>query len=103
MLEAFGQVANACRRSITTPSSSRRSRTPSARPANRDLTRRRYDEGNVGVLQVLDAERRYQQARLGYVRAQAQRYLDTAQLFLALGSGIGAPASATTALQNPAK
>jgi outer membrane protein TolC len=33
----------------------------------------------------LDAQRSYQQARLGYVRAVAQRYLDTVQLFLALG------------------
>jgi outer membrane protein TolC len=49
------------------------------------MTRQSYNEGNVGVLQVLDAERRYQQARLGYVRAQAQRYMDTAQLMLALG------------------
>lgn len=50
-----------------------------------DLTRQSYSVGNVGVLQVLDAERQYQQARLGYVRAQAQRYQDTAQLYLALG------------------
>ncbi len=53
--------------------------------ANLDLTRQSYGVGNVGVLQVLDAERQYQQARLGYVRAQAQRYQDTAQLYLALG------------------
>jgi outer membrane protein TolC len=52
---------------------------------NVKMTRDSYNEGNVGVLQVLDAERLYQQARLGYVRAQAQRYLDTVQLFLALG------------------
>jgi outer membrane protein TolC len=50
-----------------------------------NLTRQSYREGSVGILQVLDAERRYQQARLGFVRAQAQRYLDTVQLFLALG------------------
>jgi NodT family efflux transporter outer membrane factor (OMF) lipoprotein len=50
-----------------------------------DLARISYQEGNAGVLQVLDAERSYQQARLGYVRAVAQRYLDTVQLFLALG------------------
>lgn len=49
------------------------------------MTRQSYNEGNVGVLQVLDAERRYQQARIGYVRAEAQRYMDTAQLMLALG------------------
>ena len=55
---------------------------------NLRLTRESYRVGNVGVLQVLDAERRSQQARLGYVRAQAQRYVDTTQLFLALG---GAP------------
>jgi NodT family efflux transporter outer membrane factor (OMF) lipoprotein len=50
-----------------------------------ELARISYKEGNAGVLQVLDAERSYQQARLGYVRAVAQRYLDTVQLFLALG------------------
>ena len=50
-----------------------------------ELARISYQEGNAGVLLVLDAERSYQQARLGYVRALAQRYLDTVQLFLALG------------------
>jgi NodT family efflux transporter outer membrane factor (OMF) lipoprotein len=60
---------------------------------NLDLTRDSYSEGNVGVLQVLDSERAYQQARLGYVRAQAQRLQDTAQLFVALG---GAPPNANS-------
>jgi NodT family efflux transporter outer membrane factor (OMF) lipoprotein len=61
-----------------------------------DLARTSYKEGNVGVLQVLDAERSYQQARLGYVRAVAQRYLDTVQLFLALGgTSPSAPLAAT--------
>jgi NodT family efflux transporter outer membrane factor (OMF) lipoprotein len=50
-----------------------------------DFARISYKEGNAGILQVLDAERSYQRARLGYVRAEAQRYLDTVQLFLALG------------------
>jgi outer membrane protein TolC len=50
-----------------------------------DLARASYSEGNAGVLLVLDAERSYQHARLGYVRAVVQRYLDTVQLFLALG------------------
>jgi len=52
---------------------------------NVELARMSYQEGNTGVLQVLDAERLYQQARLGFVRAEAQRYMDTVQLFLALG------------------
>jgi NodT family efflux transporter outer membrane factor (OMF) lipoprotein len=50
-----------------------------------ELERLSYSEGNSGVIQVLDAERSYQRARLGYVRAQAQRHVDTVQLFLALG------------------
>jgi outer membrane protein TolC len=56
-----------------------------AAEANLSLTRAAYQEGNVGILQVLDAQRSYQQARLGFVQTVAQRYLDTVQLFLALG------------------
>jgi NodT family efflux transporter outer membrane factor (OMF) lipoprotein len=51
------------------------------------LTRRAYQAGDVALLQVLDASRLYQHARLGYAQAAAQRYLDTAQLFLAMGGG----------------
>jgi len=65
-----------------------------------DLARISYKEGNAGVLQVLDAERSYQQARLGYVRAVAQRYLDTVQLFLALG-GTSPTASLGAAFSQP--
>jgi NodT family efflux transporter outer membrane factor (OMF) lipoprotein len=56
-----------------------------AAEANLSLTRAAYQEGNVGILRVLDAQRTYQQARLGYVQTEAQRYLDTVELFLALG------------------
>lgn len=51
------------------------------------LTRTSYQYGNVGVLQVLEAQRLSEQARLGYVRAQAQRYLDTVQFLTAMGGG----------------
>ncbi|MFL6576473.1 MAG: efflux transporter outer membrane subunit [Povalibacter sp.] len=60
------------------------------------LTRESYNEGNVGVLQVLDSERLYQQARLGYVRAQAQRLQDTARLFVAMGGGDESQMTAST-------
>ena len=63
-----------------------------------DLARQSYKEGNVGVLQVLDAERQSQQARLGFLRAQAQRYMDTAQLLLAMG---GAPEPELAASAKP--
>ncbi len=44
-----------------------------------------YAYGQVDVLQVLDAERQLEQARLGAIRAAAQRYLDSADLFNAMG------------------
>ena len=52
---------------------------------NLALTRESYAAGNTGVLQVLEAQRQSQQARLGLVRAQGQRYQDTVELLLALG------------------
>jgi NodT family efflux transporter outer membrane factor (OMF) lipoprotein len=66
-----------------------------------ELARISYKEGNAGVLQVLDAERSYQQARLGYVRAVAQRYLDTVQLFLALGGTSPGSPGATVSQPSP--
>jgi NodT family efflux transporter outer membrane factor (OMF) lipoprotein len=49
------------------------------------LQRLSYDAGKSDLLQLLDSERLDQQARLGYARAQAQRYQDTTQLFVAMG------------------
>jgi NodT family efflux transporter outer membrane factor (OMF) lipoprotein len=51
------------------------------------LQRINYAEGGAGILNLLDAQRQYQQASLGYVRAQAQRYQDTIQLLVAMGGG----------------
>jgi NodT family efflux transporter outer membrane factor (OMF) lipoprotein len=55
---------------------------------NLALTRESYSAGNSGVLQVLEAQRQNQQARLGLVRAQSQRLQDMVQLLLALGGQI---------------
>jgi NodT family efflux transporter outer membrane factor (OMF) lipoprotein len=68
--------------------------------ASLKLQRLSYTAGKSDLLQLLDAERAYQQARLGYARAKAQRYQDTAQLFVAMGGGwwndknLDSPASA---------
>jgi NodT family efflux transporter outer membrane factor (OMF) lipoprotein len=59
---------------------------------NLALTRESFSAGNSGVLQVLDAQRSDQQARLGLVRAQSQRLEDAVQLLLALGGSISLPA-----------
>ena len=52
-----------------------------------DLAQRRYKDGYVGYLDVLNAEQADQQARLALVQAQAARFADTAALFQALGGG----------------
>jgi NodT family efflux transporter outer membrane factor (OMF) lipoprotein len=44
--------------------------------------------GATGVLPVVDAERQLNTARIAEVRAQAQRYVHTAQLFAATGAGL---------------
>jgi len=51
-----------------------------------DLARKSFQAGNSGILDVIDAERRYAQAKLGLSRARAQRLADTVQLYLAAGS-----------------
>ena len=86
VLEAFGQVADLLE-ALTHDAEqlSAEDQAQQAAEANLALTRAAYQEGNIGILQVLDAQRSYQQARLGYVKSLGQRYLDTVQLFLALG------------------
>jgi len=55
--------------------------------ASLELAREQLGLGAVSSLVLLNAERQYQQARLGLVQAQAARYADTAALFQALGGG----------------
>jgi hypothetical protein len=56
-------------------------------PYSLELARESYSAGNTGILQVLDAQRQRLGAQLGVLRAEAQQYSDTTQLFLALGGG----------------
>jgi ABC-type glutathione transport system ATPase component len=46
-----------------------------------------YEAGTANYLQVLIADSQYQQAKLGYLQAVAQRFQDTVALFVALGGG----------------
>ena len=52
-----------------------------------DLATRQYQAGYVNYLALLSAEQAYQQAVINLAQAQANRYADTAALFLALGGG----------------
>lgn len=51
------------------------------------LTREQYRVGAVDYLNLLSAERQYQQARIAAISARAARLADTAALYAALGGG----------------
>ena len=53
--------------------------------ASLDLIQESYEVGQGSFLEVLVAQRLLFQARLGFVRAKAQRLQDTAQLYVAMG------------------
>lgn len=55
--------------------------------ASLDIARLQYKDGYAAYLAVLNAEQAYQQARLSQIRAEADRFSDTAALFQALGGG----------------
>jgi NodT family efflux transporter outer membrane factor (OMF) lipoprotein len=53
-----------------------------------DLVKAQFRIGAASYLQMLDATRSWQQARLGLIRARAARLADTTALFAALGGGL---------------
>jgi len=60
------------------------------------LNRDGFRAGESGVVQVLDAERAHQRALLGEIRAKTARYLDTVQLYIALGGNSAGVSSLIT-------
>ena len=93
VLQAFGQVADALHalgNDALLLDSQRKAL--DAAQATLDLTQQSFQAGQTSFLQIVVAERLYQEARLGYVRAKAQRYIDSVQLFVAMG---GAPTGET--------
>jgi NodT family efflux transporter outer membrane factor (OMF) lipoprotein len=99
VLTAFGQVADVLAAlEHDAQQTAAEQRALDVAESNLSLTRESYSAGNVGVLQILDAERVVQRARIGVARARAQRMQDTAELIVALGGDSPvAPAPATAA------
>ena len=68
-----------------------------------EVTRAQLQFGAANYVALLNAQRQYEQARIGLVQAQATRYADTAALFQALGGGWwkrGEPNQVPAALAN---
>ncbi|MGO4612305.1 hypothetical protein AB4142_38795, partial [Variovorax sp. 2RAF20] len=55
------------------------------------MNQQAYAQGENSILQVLEAERAYEQALLGRIRVKTAQYLDTVRLYVALGgNSVGA-------------
>jgi NodT family efflux transporter outer membrane factor (OMF) lipoprotein len=88
VLQAFGQVADILQALAHDADlvAAQRHALSMASEAVR-LQRINYSNGGAGIIALLDAQRQYQQAELGCIRAEAQRYQHTIQLFVAMGGG----------------
>ncbi len=88
ILNDFAQVANALR-AVQNDAQTLRYQQQAYVSAFRayKLARWEYKAGSVDYTTLLTAQVQYQQSRLAVVTAQAQRYQDTAALFVAMGGG----------------
>jgi NodT family efflux transporter outer membrane factor (OMF) lipoprotein len=88
VLQAFGQVADileALTHDTNLLAAQKHALTMASEAVR--LQRINYGSGGSGIIGLLDAQRQLQQAELGYIRAEAQRYQDTVQLLVAMGGG----------------
>ncbi len=86
VLGAFQQVANSLRALEHDAQTLRAEQHAlAANHAALQVAETSYREGAVDYLSLLTAEVQYSNARLSYIQAQSQRYLDTVSLFVALG------------------
>lgn len=88
VLDAFGQVADRLA-ALGTDADAVRDQRDAVDVAARSLqlSRRSFEVGNSGVLQVLDSERIYQRALSGLVEARARQYRNVALLYIATAGG----------------
>ncbi|WOF44953.1 efflux transporter outer membrane subunit [Sphingopyxis indica] len=88
VLSAFEQVANLLS-ALQTDARSLDMQRDAVAVARRSLglSRRSFEVGNSGVLQVLDSERLYQRASADLVDARTRQYLNVARLYVATAGG----------------
>jgi NodT family efflux transporter outer membrane factor (OMF) lipoprotein len=88
VLDAFGQVSGLLS-AFETDGKALSARQYSADIAERslNLSRRSFQVGNSGILQVLDASRSYQQAKLALLDTKAQQFHNIARMYAATAGG----------------
>jgi NodT family efflux transporter outer membrane factor (OMF) lipoprotein len=88
VLDAFRQVADLLS-AMQTDARSVNTQREALAVAQRSLqlSRRSFQVGNSGILQILDSERLYQRASSDLVNARARQYIDIARLYVATAGG----------------
>jgi len=88
VLTAFQNVADTLH-AIQSDADALKAAVAAERAADKSLAiaRRQLELGDISYVALLNAEQTYQQAMINLVQALANRYADTAALFLALGGG----------------
>ena len=99
VLAAFAQVSDLLS-GLSTDAQSLESARQTASLAQQSLTlsRKSFEVGNSGILQVLDANRAYQHASITLLSAQSRQYVTIARLYVATAGGWTGPA---TPAKNP--
>jgi NodT family efflux transporter outer membrane factor (OMF) lipoprotein len=88
VLEAFGQVSSLLS-ALDTDSRALADEQEATAVAERSLylSRRSFQVGNSGILQVLEANRTYQRAQLALLDARSRQYLNIERLYVATAGG----------------
>ncbi len=99
VLTAFGQVADLLG-ALTNDAQSIAMQREAVDVAERSLklSRRSFEVGNSGLLQILDSERLYQRARSDLVAARARQFTNVARLYVATAAGWQTDAAPAKAL-----
>jgi NodT family efflux transporter outer membrane factor (OMF) lipoprotein len=101
VITSLGQVADVLQAiNHDTEEYAAQERALSAAETSLKLNQQGYRVGEIGVLQVLDAERAYQRALIGHVQAQTARHLDSVQLSIALGGNANGASEQRVASRN---
>lgn len=87
VLNAFGEVADALT-SLANDDASVSIQKSASDAAGRtlEIAMNKYRVGEIGLMEVQNAQRYYAQAQLGLIQARHRQYLDCARLFVALGN-----------------
>lgn len=94
VLEAFGQVSDlldALGNDARDAANQREAASLAARSLH--LSRRSFEVGNSGILQVLDASRANQRAQIGLLDARARQFMNVTRLYVATAGGWTGPAT----------